>query len=59
VPSGIRNILPTHYFDSWIDMFTRNQVSSDMARGALLQLAYIAVFVAVGYWWFGRKDILS
>lgn len=59
VPSGIRNILPTHYFDSWIDMFTRNQVSSDMARGALLQFGYIAVFLAVGYWWFGRKDILS
>jgi ABC-2 type transport system permease protein len=59
VPSGIRNILPTHYFDSWVDMFTRNQVSSDMTKGALLQLAYVAVFVAVALWWFRRKDILS
>jgi ABC-2 type transport system permease protein len=59
IPSGIRNILPTHYFDSWIDMFTGNHVSSDMAKGAGLQLVYVAVFVALGAWWFHRKDILS
>jgi ABC-2 type transport system permease protein len=59
IPSGIRNILPTHYFDSWIDMFTQNHVSSDMTKGALLQLVYVALFVSLGYWWFRRKDILS
>lgn len=59
IPSGVRNLLPTHYFDSWIDMFTQNHVSSDMAKGAFLQLAYIVVFVGIGVWWFHRKDILS
>ncbi|MFI5052824.1 MAG: ABC transporter permease [Acidimicrobiia bacterium] len=59
VPSGIRNILPTHYFDAWTDMFTRNHVSSDMTKGALLQLAYVAVFVSIAAWYFRRKDILS
>jgi ABC-2 type transport system permease protein len=59
VPSGIRNVLPTHYFDSWVDMFTANHVSSDMTKGVLLQLAYVAAFVAIGLWWFRRKDIMS
>jgi ABC-2 type transport system permease protein len=59
IPGGIRNVLPTHYDGAWIDMFTRNQVSGDMGRGALLPLAYIAVFVAIAAWNFRRKDILS
>jgi hypothetical protein len=30
-----------------------------MARGALLVIPYTLVFLGVGWWWFGRKDILS
>jgi ABC-type transport system involved in multi-copper enzyme maturation permease subunit len=30
-----------------------------MGKGALLPLAYIAVFVAIASWNFRRKDILS
>jgi ABC-2 type transport system permease protein len=59
VPSGIRKILPTHYFDSWVDMFTHNHVSNEMTKGALLQLGYVAIFVVIAAWWFHRKDILS
>jgi ABC-2 type transport system permease protein len=59
IPSGIRNVLPTHYDGAWVDMFTRNTVSSDMGKGALLPLAYIAVFVAIASWNFRRKDVLS
>ncbi|MFN8027751.1 MAG: ABC transporter permease subunit [Acidimicrobiia bacterium] len=59
IPSGIRNVLPTHYDGAWVDMFTRNSISSDMGKGALLPLAYVAVFVAVAAWHFRRKDILS
>jgi hypothetical protein len=40
-------------------MFTRNTISSDMGKGALLPLVYVAVFVAIGAWYFRRKDILS
>jgi ABC-2 type transport system permease protein len=59
IPSAIRNVLPTHYDGAWIDMFTKNSVSSDMGKGALLPLCYIAVFVAIAAWHFRRKDILS
>jgi ABC-2 type transport system permease protein len=59
IPSGIRNILPTHYFDSWVDMFTQNHVSSDMWKGAGLTLAYVVAFMVVAAWHFRRKDILS
>ena len=59
IPSGIRNILPTHYDGAWVDMFTRNSVSSDMGKGALLPLFYVAIFVAIAAWHFRRKDILS
>jgi len=59
VPSGIRNILPTHYFDSWVDMFTQNHVSTDMWKGAGITLAYVVVFVGAAAWHFRRKDILS
>jgi len=56
---SIRYGLPTHYFDSWFDLVSRGQWSADMWRGALLQLAYIAVFFVVALWWFKRKDIKS
>jgi ABC-2 type transport system permease protein len=56
---SIRYVLPTHYFDSWIDLVTRGQWHSDMWRGVGLQLGYILLFVLVGLWWFRRKDILS
>jgi ABC-2 type transport system permease protein len=59
IPSAIRNILPTHYDGAWVDMFTRNSISNDMGKGALLPFAYVAVFVAIAAWHFRRKDILS
>jgi hypothetical protein len=30
-----------------------------MLRGALLVIPYTVVFLAIGWWWFSRKDILS
>jgi len=56
---SLRNGLPTHYLDSWIDLFTRNTVSTDMRSGALLMLGYVVVCTGVAVWWFRRKDILS
>jgi ABC-2 type transport system permease protein len=56
---SIRYGLPTHYFDAWFDLVSRGRWQDDMWRGALLQLAYIAVFFVVGLWWFRRKDIKS
>ena len=49
IPSGIRNILPTHYFDAWVDMFTQSHVSSrHVARVRPAARATSLLFVAVG-----------
>src|ERR1700730_3749937 len=55
----IRNVFPTHYIDAWQSMFRDNVASTDMARGALLQVGYIVVFCGVAWWYFRRKDIMS
>jgi ABC-2 type transport system permease protein len=55
----IRYFFPTHWSGAWVDMFTRNSVSDDMIRGALLTLGYVIVFLGIAAWWFRRKDILS
>jgi len=57
---SIRSVLPTHYYDAWRDLFVPGLgATSSMARGALLVIPYTLVFLGVGWWWFGRKDILS
>jgi ABC-2 type transport system permease protein len=56
---SIRYALPTHYFDSWSDLFTEHGATSDMVRGALLPIGYVLLFCGIAWWWFRRKDILS
>ena len=55
----IRYFLPTHYADSWADIFTHGQWSDDLWRCALVTLGYVVVFVSFAAWWFRRKDVLS
>jgi ABC-2 type transport system permease protein len=56
---NIRYVLPTHYYDAWVDLVTHGVWHSDMWRGVGLQLGYILLFAGIGLWWFRRKDILS
>jgi ABC-2 type transport system permease protein len=56
---SLRYVLPTHYFDAWRQLILEGRATSDMARGALLQLGYILLFVALAVWSFRRKDVLS
>ncbi|HEX9505874.1 MAG TPA: ABC transporter permease, partial [Acidimicrobiia bacterium] len=56
---NIRYVLPTHYYEAWVDLVTRGVWHSDMWRGVALQLGYILLFAGIGLWWFRRKDILS
>jgi len=56
---GVRNALPTHYWQAWNGLFVRPAETADMVRGTLLQAAYVAVLGAVAWWWFRRKDVLS
>ena len=56
---SIRYVLPTHYFDTWVDLLTRGEFHADLWRGVLLQTAYVLAFFLIGLWWFRRKDIKS
>jgi ABC-2 type transport system permease protein len=56
---NIRYVLPTHYFDAWVDLVTHGEWHSDMWRGVGLQLGYVLLFALIGLWWFKRKDVLS
>lgn len=57
---SIRSALPTHHFDAWTRLFTANTGPTDeMLRGTLLVVPYVVAFLAVAWWWFRRKDILS
>lgn len=55
----IRSFLPTHYWHAWEALFTRSASSGDMVRGVLLQIPYVVVFLALAWWWFNRKDVLT
>jgi len=54
-----RTLLITHYWDAWEGMFGRNETTADMVRGIFLQMPYVIVFLALAWWWFHRRDILS
>ncbi|MEO8458338.1 MAG: ABC transporter permease subunit [Chloroflexota bacterium] len=55
----IRSLLITHYWDAWEQLFRYPSSSLDMQRGALLQIPYVLVFLALAWWWFHRRDILA
>ena len=56
---AVRYGLPTHYWHAWDGLFLSPIQGGDMVRGVLIQLPYAAVFLAVAYVWFTRKDVLS
>ncbi len=56
---SMRNGLPTHYLDDWRGLIVRQDSTAGLLHGALVQLPYIAVFLAIAFWWFKRKDVLS
>ncbi len=55
----IRYGFPTFYNGAWSSLFTGADFGGDMVRNVLVQIPYVIVFVAIGYWWFRRKDITS
>jgi ABC-2 type transport system permease protein len=57
--NGTSYVYPTHYLNAWQDLFFQGAPSTEILRGVLLQVPYVAVFLGIGCWWFSRKDILS
>ncbi len=56
---SLRTLFITHYWHAWEGLFANPVTSSDMLKGALAQIPYVVVFLAVAWWWFHRRDILS
>ncbi|HXW38534.1 MAG TPA: ABC transporter permease subunit [Acidimicrobiales bacterium] len=58
--NGTSYIYPTHYVDAWQSLFFQHGWrTSGMLNGIVLQVPYVVVFLALGWWWFNRKDVLS
>lgn len=56
---GLRALLPTHYQTAYTGLLTEPVQWDAMARGALSALGYTAVFLALAWWRFLRKDVTS
>ncbi len=54
-----RHYLPTHWNYSWTDALTAPIQWDNMVRGTGLALVYFAIFVAIAWLRFDRKDITS
>jgi ABC-2 type transport system permease protein len=57
--NGTSYVYPTHYLNAWQGLFVQHAQGSEMLRGVMLQLPYVVVFLALAWWWFNRKDVLS
>ena len=56
---SLREWLPTHYSQAWLDLLTTNVDWTDMARGASYSIVACALCVSVAVYVFDRKDIVS
>jgi len=57
--NGTSYVYPTHYLNAWQGLFFQGAPSTEILRGALLQVPYVVVFLGIGWWWFSHKDVLS
>jgi ABC-2 type transport system permease protein len=55
----LRTYLPTRYSFAWVDALAPTISWDQMARGVLWSLTYSVVLLAVAWWHFDRKDIVS
>jgi ABC-2 type transport system permease protein len=55
----IRNWFPSAYSETWTDLLQTPVDSSDLFRGIIQSLIYIAVLTALGFRHFSRRDVTS
>jgi ABC-2 type transport system permease protein len=56
---SIRNALPTHYSDAYLGALSSPIATDDMVKGAIAALCYATVFIALAFYRFSRKDVVS
>ncbi|MDO5711464.1 MAG: ABC transporter permease [Micrococcales bacterium] len=55
----LRHALPMHYSRAWAGALAPDIAWTNIQLSALWSLIYGVITIAVAYWWFRRKDILS
>ncbi|HLL69347.1 MAG TPA: ABC transporter permease subunit [Micromonosporaceae bacterium] len=56
---NLRNLLPTHYAQAWLGILSKPVQSDDLVRGCIAAVSYATIFLALAWWRFLRKDIVS
>jgi ABC-2 type transport system permease protein len=55
----VRSYLPTHFADAWFGLLSTPVQFDDMVRGCVSALVYATLFVALAFWRFLGKDVVS
>ena len=56
---SLRSGLPTHYWLAWLDLLVDPVDATNMRKGLLEMLPWVVVPLALAFWNFRRKDVLS
>lgn len=56
---SVRVVLPTHYWFAWLDLLRTPVPTGEMARGLVSAVPWTVVPLALAFWHFRRKDVLS
>lgn len=56
---SFRDYLPTGYTYAWVGMLSDPPETDDMLRGVIYALVYSTIFLALAFWRFRRKDVVS
>jgi ABC-2 type transport system permease protein len=56
---GLRNLLPTHYTDAWLNLLSTPIQVDDMVKGVISAICYATLFWSLAFWRFTRKDVVS
>jgi ABC-2 type transport system permease protein len=55
----VRNFLPTHYNDAWLGLLSTPLQADNVVRGCVSAVAHSTVLLALAWWRFLRKDVVS
>jgi len=56
---SIRTFLPTHYNEAWLGLLSTPIQTDDVVRGLVSAVAYSTVLLALAWWRFLKKDVVS